>query len=201
MATSSRRSSAPVMAGHRAAAAHRNSSLMTSDSSPFASSSYYSSSPSAGFFNQRRAASPTRVNLHGLSRRLRRGPFASRSTDLYHRGARSRRRRRGTRSCRGAAGIFRRGHACARRRIIQAICDDEFSGADRHCGGRSGEASPRGFDSPVLAPAASPSRFPAAAEPALGHVQRRRHLKEQAEYAGLVILENHQSLTIRSGDT
>ncbi|XP_042002813.1 uncharacterized protein LOC121752014 [Salvia splendens] len=67
MATSSRRSSAPVMAGHRATAAHRNSSFMTSDSSPFASSSYYSSSPSAGFFNQRRAASPTRVNLHGLS--------------------------------------------------------------------------------------------------------------------------------------
>ncbi|KAL1552233.1 hypothetical protein AAHA92_13057 [Salvia divinorum] len=69
MATSSRRSSAaPVLSGHRAGAALRNSSFMKSEASPFASSSsYYSSSPSAGFFNQRRATSPTRVNLHALS--------------------------------------------------------------------------------------------------------------------------------------
>ncbi|KAG6389313.1 hypothetical protein SASPL_150781 [Salvia splendens] len=61
MATSSRRSSGAVLPGHRADA------IRNSSSSSFASStSYYSSSPAAGFLNQRRAASPTRVNLHGL---------------------------------------------------------------------------------------------------------------------------------------
>ncbi|KAG6391148.1 hypothetical protein SASPL_148899 [Salvia splendens] len=62
MATSSRRSTGAVLPGHRASAI-RNSST----SSSFASStSYYSSSPASSFLNQRRAASPTRVNLHGL---------------------------------------------------------------------------------------------------------------------------------------
>lgn len=71
MATSSRRSSGPVLSGASAfqrAGGLRNSSMMTSDSSPsFASSTSYYSSSSAGFFNQRRSTSPTRVNLHGLS--------------------------------------------------------------------------------------------------------------------------------------
>lgn len=78
MATSSRRSSGPVLSGASAiqrSGGLRNSSMMTPDSSPFtsaaassfaSSTSYYSSS-SAGFFNQRRSASPTRVNLHGLA--------------------------------------------------------------------------------------------------------------------------------------
>ncbi|KAL1532666.1 hypothetical protein AAHA92_32646 [Salvia divinorum] len=72
MATSSRRSSGAVFPGHRGGAI-RNSSFIASETSPFTSSSfasstsYYSSSPAAGFFNQRRAASPTRVYLHGLS--------------------------------------------------------------------------------------------------------------------------------------
>ncbi|XP_047974941.1 uncharacterized protein LOC125217148 [Salvia hispanica] len=63
MATSSRRSSGAVLPGHRAGAI-RNSS--TSSSSFASSTSYYSSSPASSFLNQRRAASPTRVNLHGL---------------------------------------------------------------------------------------------------------------------------------------
>ncbi|KAH6804779.1 serine-rich protein-like protein [Perilla frutescens var. frutescens] len=71
MATSSRRSSGPVLSGASAfqrAGGLRNSSMMTSDSKPsFASSTSYYSSSSAGFFNQRRSTSPTRVNLHGLS--------------------------------------------------------------------------------------------------------------------------------------
>lgn len=82
MATSSRRSSAPVLPVrspfHRAGPFY-NSTTMTSDASRFtsassssfasaSSTSYYSSSPSAGFFNQqRRSASPTRVKLHALS--------------------------------------------------------------------------------------------------------------------------------------
>lgn len=72
MATSSRRSSGPVLPVKSAFHHSGNSSMLASDPSPFTSSSfasstsYYSSSP-AGFFNQRRSASPTRVNLHGLS--------------------------------------------------------------------------------------------------------------------------------------
>ncbi|KAK6119450.1 hypothetical protein DH2020_046803 [Rehmannia glutinosa] len=79
MATSSRRSSAPVLpvrSAFQRSGSFGHSSIMTSDPSPFtsasassfaSSTSYYSSSTSAGFFNQRRSVSPTRVNLHALS--------------------------------------------------------------------------------------------------------------------------------------
>ncbi|KAI3467989.1 hypothetical protein Pfo_024652 [Paulownia fortunei] len=79
MATSSRRSSAPVLpvaSAFQRSGPLCNSTIMTSDASHFtsassssfaSSTSYYSSTPSAAFFNQRRSASPTRVNLHALS--------------------------------------------------------------------------------------------------------------------------------------
>lgn len=81
MATSSRRSSGPVLpvgSHFQRSGPLCSPSMMASDVSPFTSSpssfasstSYYSSSSSAGFFHQRRSASPTRVNLHGLSPRL-----------------------------------------------------------------------------------------------------------------------------------
>ncbi|KAL3650678.1 hypothetical protein CASFOL_007081 [Castilleja foliolosa] len=73
MATSSRRSSAPVLSG--ASAFRRSGPFSNSNASPFqsassssfaSSTSYHSSSPSTGFFSQRRSASPTRVNLQTL---------------------------------------------------------------------------------------------------------------------------------------
>ncbi|KAL3844010.1 hypothetical protein ACJIZ3_001413 [Penstemon smallii] len=65
MATSSRRSSGPVLPVR--SGFQRSGPLSSSSPSSFASSTSYYSSSTTGFFTQRRSASPTRVNLHALS--------------------------------------------------------------------------------------------------------------------------------------
>lgn len=52
----------------------------------------------------------------------------------------------------------------------EEVRDDELAGEDRGRRGRPGEESPGRSDQAVVAPAEAEGRFPAASEPAIGHV-------------------------------